>query len=106
MVGYGALAFMGETFLGWRFRNGLKPIPSGAPWVLVRAAANSKVDLSEWLLRRLDFSEENYLLQRPIVNYFLHIGRAGSAEWLATAMLWTVVSAFLSWRVVEKPAWA
>jgi peptidoglycan/LPS O-acetylase OafA/YrhL len=71
---------------------------------LTFAAAYSRPQLSDALLRRNDISYGVYIYHMPIVNLLMALGLAGSALGFPIAMGATFACAVLSWRLVEKPA--
>ncbi len=63
-----------------------------------------KPHISDSILKKNDISYGVYIYHMPIVNFFLYKQFAGSLSSLFLAFLLTIIIAFISWKLVEKPA--
>jgi peptidoglycan/LPS O-acetylase OafA/YrhL len=104
LVVYCMLAAAGNSLLRLNLGNTL-----GLPLFLVLAAvtfaaAYSRPQLSDQLLRRNDVSYGVYIYHMPVVNLLLAVGLAGRSIGFPIALCVTLVCAGLSWKLVEKPA--
>ena len=101
---YCALAWPLSGYFGWSLGNDLGPLLFAGVALLAFAAAFSRPELSDLLLRRNDISYGVYLYHMPVVNLLLALGLGGTPEALAAAMGATLLLALGSWVVIEKPA--
>lgn len=106
LLAYLALAWLAREVLGFSFGNSLNPLTFVALAALTFAAAYSYRSLSDRILRRNDISYGVYIYHMPVVNFLVAQGFYGTRAALAAALATTLILAFLSWRLVEKPALA
>lgn len=104
LAAYCALAGPLSIYFGWSLGNDLNPLFFTGLALLVFAAAFSRPELSDLLLRRNDISYGVYLYHMPVVNLLLALGLAGTPMALAMAIGATLLLALGSWVLVEKPA--
>jgi peptidoglycan/LPS O-acetylase OafA/YrhL len=104
LVIYCVAAWVSNSVMGFRLGNSLNPLLFVALCVVTFAAAFSYTGLSDRLLRRNDLSYGVYIYHMPVVNFLLVMGLGGTTQSLLMAIVSTLVLAFLSWRIVEKPA--
>ena len=71
---------------------------------VVLAAAFSRRNLAEVVLRRNDISYGLYIWHMPIVNSFLYLGWSGTNGSVLAVLFIAVLTAAVSWFVVERPA--
>jgi peptidoglycan/LPS O-acetylase OafA/YrhL len=94
----------GLQALGFRFDNGISPLLALPVFALILAAAFSKPALADRLLGRNDLSYGMYIYHMPVVNMFLYYGIRGPLTASALAIAWSLCAAYLSWRLIERPA--
>jgi peptidoglycan/LPS O-acetylase OafA/YrhL len=102
-VSYCAVAFAASTLLDWRLGNALHPALFLALCLVVFTAAFSFPDLSDKLLGRNDLSYGVYIYHMPIVNFLLFLGMGGTITSFVSALIATLLMAYLSWVFVERP---
>ena len=71
---------------------------------LILSAAYTAPQLSEKFLKGNDISYGVYIYHMLVVNFFVQRGIVGDSWYLAFVYAITVIVAFLSWKLVEKPA--
>lgn len=101
---YLVLGLMVVTLFHWGFGNNLNPLQFAALSSLTFAAAFSGNTLSERLLRRNDLSYGVYIYHAPVINLLLALGLATGAAGVVLVLAVTLVLAYASWRLVERPA--
>ena len=106
ITGYCVLALIGERMLGWGFGNNLNPLQFLALSAVVFAVAFSAVTISDRILRRTDLSYGVYVYHAPVINLLLATGLASGLGAVASVIGASLVLAYASWRLVEKPALA
>lgn len=104
LVAYCAVAGPLSIYFDWSMGNDLNPLFFTGLALLAFAAAFSRPELSDLLLRRNDISYGVYLYHMPVVNLLLVLGLAGTSTALAAAIGATLLLALGSWVVIEKPA--
>jgi peptidoglycan/LPS O-acetylase OafA/YrhL len=104
LVGYCLLAGLGSTLLKLNLGNTLGLPLFLALAVTTFAAAFSRPQLSDSLLRRNDISYGVYIYHMPVVNLLIALGLAGNVIGFPIALCMTLMCAAVSWRLVEKPA--
>jgi len=96
--------YVAATLLDWRFGNSINPIMFIALGSVTFAIAFSGRELSDRVLRRNDVSYGVYIYHMPVINFCLaYVGLYGTPYALIVAVVATLVTAFLSWRLVERP---
>jgi peptidoglycan/LPS O-acetylase OafA/YrhL len=60
--------------------------------------------LSERLLHHNDLSYGTYIYHMPLINILVEKGYTGDPRWILVVVSGTLALAFLSWKLVEKPA--
>jgi peptidoglycan/LPS O-acetylase OafA/YrhL len=70
------------------------------------SAAFSWKELADNILKRNDISYGIYVYHMPFVNLLIFLGMRGRFESIVWVLGFTVISAYLSWRFVEKPSLA
>lgn len=103
---YCVLAFSASRVLGLSLGNLIHPLLFVALAALVFSAAFTRGTLSDRLLRRNDVSYGVYIYHMPVANFLLATGLAGIVGSPLIAISATLLLAFLSWRLIEKPALA
>jgi peptidoglycan/LPS O-acetylase OafA/YrhL len=101
---YCAVALIANRVLRWNLGNTVDPLLYLALCILTFSAAFSRTSLSDWLLGRNDLSYGVYIYHMPVVNLMLAMGVVGGVQGLLIAMAATLVCAYASWRMVERPA--
>lgn len=71
---------------------------------LVLACAYSHRGLSERLLGSNDISYGVYIFHMPIINMWLYLGLGGGYWGMAAVCALTVICAWASWKLIERPA--
>jgi peptidoglycan/LPS O-acetylase OafA/YrhL len=104
LAAYCALAWPLSSYFGWGLGNNLGPLFLSGLGLLAIAAAFSRPELSDLLLRRNDLSYGVYLYHMPVVNLLLALGLGSTPMVLAAAIGATLLLALGSWVVIEKPA--
>ncbi len=84
--------------------NSLNPVLFIALSIVTFAAAFSGGTLSDRLLRRNDLSYGLYLYHASVINVLRVTGVAGGGLGVLATMAATLVLAYASWRLIEKPA--
>jgi peptidoglycan/LPS O-acetylase OafA/YrhL len=104
LLAYCVLAWLGNSCLRLNLGNTLSlPLFLGLA-LTTFAAAFTRPQVSEHLLRRNDISYGVYIYHMPSVNLLVALGLMGSAIGFPLALAVTAVCASLSWFLVEKPA--
>lgn len=103
-VAYCVLAGLGSSLLKLNLGNTLGLPLFLALAVATFAAAFSRPQLSDSLLRRNDISYGVYIYHMPVVNLLIALGLAGNAMGFPIALGTTLTCAGLSWKLVEKAA--
>jgi peptidoglycan/LPS O-acetylase OafA/YrhL len=101
---YCLFCWLAKSGLGWMFGNSLPPVLFVILSFLILAAAYSKANLSDHLLKRNDISYGIYIYHMPVVNFLIAVGLGGSNWRFAIAIAVTVALAFGSWFFIERPA--
>lgn len=101
---YVAVAFFMKEFGYIGSGTLINPLQAVILGFMVAAFAYTKVSLSDRLLSNNDISYGIYLYHLIVVNVFLEIGLIGNIFYLFCMLAVSAIIAFLSWRVVEKPA--
>jgi peptidoglycan/LPS O-acetylase OafA/YrhL len=101
---YCVLAALGSSLLHLNLGNTLGLPLFLALAIVTFAAAFSRPQLSDNLLRRNDISYGVYIYHMPLVNLLIALGVAGNAVGFPIALSATLACAAISWRLVEKPA--
>ncbi|HSY05805.1 MAG TPA: acyltransferase [Steroidobacteraceae bacterium] len=104
LIVYCALGLVCTKAAGWGFGNSLNPPLFTALSIVTFAAAFSGITLSERLLRRNDLSYGVYLYHQPVSNFLLANGWSTGLKAVLLAVAAAVALAYVSWRVIEKPA--
>ncbi|HSY08598.1 MAG TPA: acyltransferase [Steroidobacteraceae bacterium] len=104
LMGYCALAIIGTRLLGWNVGNALNVVLFLALAVATFSAAFSCNWLSDKTLRRNDLSYGVYIYHMPVANTLLAVGLGGRAIGFPCAIFATLLCAYASWRLIEKPA--
>lgn len=102
-LSYVVLAFIARDLLGWGFGNTLNPVIFIALSVVIFSAAFSYQQCSDRILQRNDISYGVYIYHMPVVNCLVTVGITETNSALFAALFFTVLMAYISWRVVEKP---
>jgi peptidoglycan/LPS O-acetylase OafA/YrhL len=100
---YFAFAVAAGIYGRLRLGNELSPILFVALIAAVFAAAFSRQELSDRLLKRNDISYGVYIYHMPIINFALAMGYAESFKVFCAAVSATAAMALASWFVIEKP---
>jgi peptidoglycan/LPS O-acetylase OafA/YrhL len=106
LVIYCLVCWFASSRLGWVFGNSLHPALFVILIVLIFAAAYSNNRLSDRILRRNDISYGIYIYHMPVINLLLAERMGGSTVGLSIAIAVTIVLAFASWILIERPALA
>jgi peptidoglycan/LPS O-acetylase OafA/YrhL len=76
-------------------------------WVIfsfmVFSFAFSFRNLSDYLLKRNDFTYGIYIYHMLVVNIFVHLKMVGDVKYIAAIVALTVVLGMMSWFLIEKP---
>ena len=104
VAGYVVVATIAARVLHIPINNSLNPVLFIALSIVTFAAAFSGGTLSDRLLRRNDLSYGVYLYHLPVINVLLVTGVAGGGLGVLATMAATLVLAYASWRLIEKPA--
>ena len=84
----------------------VNPVQAVMLAMLITAFAYTKTDLSDRLLHNNDISYGIYLYHLIVINVFIEVGLIGNTFYLVCMILTSAVIAFISWRMIEKPALA
>lgn len=72
--------------------------------ILTLSFAFSLNSLSDKLLKHNDISYGIYIYHMLVVNTFVSLGLVADSKYFLATFLTTIVLAFLSWKLIEKPA--
>ncbi len=103
-LAYCAFALVTSHELHWELGDSPEPLLFFGLALVTFAAAFSAPTLSERVLRRNDVSYGLYIYHRPVTNVLVLTGIAGARSGVAIALALSVILAYASWRLIEKPA--
>jgi len=99
-IAYASLMF----WLGFSFHNDISPLLYFPLAAVVLAAAYSAPTLARRWLRGNDLSYGIYIYHVPFMNMFLFYGWQHQASYTLLVVVLTVITAALSWLVIERPS--
>lgn len=103
LVAYVIYAGLMQHF-GSRFDNGVGLAITLPLFVLVLLAAYTKPHLADSILRKNDVSYGMYIYHMPVVNMALYYGYENSPLALTVVLILSVLLAWASWVLVERPS--
>lgn len=103
-IGYYIAAVILKEKFKFVYFNEISPVLFVTMALLVFSAAFSWRNLSGVLLRHNDISYGVYLYHMPVVNFFIYYGFIVYFKYNLLVILVTFCIAFISWKIIEKPA--